>query len=85
MLCVQALKSLSVFWRYFPHNPAVMQHLSIVTDGSTKKAWRFTKGNYDLNGENNKKALFMECELSNDEASRDIDELRSYWGFCTLK
>jgi hypothetical protein len=74
-------KSLMTF---FPHNPAVTQLIKIHVDNTEYQAWGFQKGNYDVNGELNGKALQLKCELNNPEQPHNINPLKSYIGFCEL-
>ncbi|GLR71926.1 hypothetical protein GCM10007852_28340 [Agaribacter marinus] len=75
----------SFFWSMFPHNPAIGQELTINYQGKSYTAWRFKKGNYELNSENDGLPLKMRCELSETEKAHDISQLSDYFGLCRLE
>jgi len=75
----------SFFWSMFPHNPAIGQELTIKYGDKSYTAWRFKKGNYELNSENGGSPLKMYCELSQSEKAHDISKLSDYFGLCRLE
>ncbi len=74
----------SFFWSIFPHNPAIGQEIKISYGGETYTAWRFKKGDYELNSESNGTALFMACDLNKPEKVHSVTQLSDYFGLCEL-
>lgn len=75
----------SMMWSLLPHNPVVMQTISIEVNGQRYEAWEYQKGDYELNSEADGKALNMLCDLDQEAQSHAINQLFSYWGLCTLR
>jgi hypothetical protein len=75
----------SMMWSLIPHNPVVMQTITIQAGDKTYEAWEYQKGNYEMNSEADGKTVDMLCDLQNEPRSHAINQLFSYWGICTLR
>jgi hypothetical protein len=69
----------------FPHNPSVSQRIKIYFGENEYLAWAYQKGNYDVNGELNGKALIMYCDLNNPQEKHSLENYKIYSGICGLK
>jgi len=69
-----------------PHEPQISQMIVVKHENADYKAWRYTKGNYDQNGELDGKAINLYCAL---EAPIKRTEVRGDWdyisGMCELR
>lgn len=74
-----------MFWSLFPHNPGIGQELTISFDGKSYTAWRFKKGDYELNSENNGSPMNMSCDLAKAEKVHELSKLKDYFGLCKLE
>ena len=63
--------------RMVPHQPAILQRITIHYQGVDYMAWRHTKNTYDVNSELDGKALNLQCELS-----REPDFEGTHYGIC---
>ena len=68
-----------------PHNPVVLQDITIGVNGDSFEAWSFQKGNYKLDGELQGKKLKMTCELSSEPDLHELSALIRYYGLCKLE
>ena len=68
----------------FPHNPAVTQFIKFVVDDTEYLAWGYVKGNYDVNGELEGRAMNLKCDLNSPEATHKLTSFKSYGGICEL-
>ena len=74
------------FGSLIPHEPVVQQTIVIRSGGTEYQAWKFTKHNYDANGEAGR-ALKLRCELGakNEFHLLDARAKTGYQGICTLE
>ena len=62
------------------HEPLITQEIKIRLDDQEYKAWRFTKHDYQNNGELNGRAIKMTCDLETEPSFKD-----DVFGICTLE
>ena len=75
-----AVREKSVTASLMFHEPLVSQDIKIFVDGQEYKAWRFTKHDYEDNGELNGRAIKMKCALETEAYFKD-----EVFGICTLE
>ena len=63
--------------RMVPHQPVILQKITIRYEGVDYPAWRHTKNTYDANSELDGKPLNLQCELS-----REPDFEGTHYGIC---
>lgn len=76
----------SFFGSLIPHEPVVQQTILIRSGGTEYRAWKYTKHNYEANGEVGR-ALRLRCELGSEDAYHLVDQKTKtgYQGICTLE
>ncbi len=69
-----------------PHEPVVQQTLTIRVDGQDYQAWKYTKHNYDPDGELGR-PLRLRCELTQAPAYHLVDDKAKlgYQGLCEIE
>lgn len=63
--------------RAVPHQPVILQKITISYDGMEYTAWRHTKNSYETNSEMDGRPLTLECELT-----RAADFEGTHYGIC---
>jgi len=69
-----------------PHEPVVQQSIVIRYSGSEIHAWKYTKHNYEANGEFPGRKLRMRCDLNGQPTYHLVDDKAKlgYHGICIL-
>ncbi len=75
----------ALLWKFLPHEPVIKQKIHIEFEGKTYLAWRYTKHDYEMNGEREGRPLNLLCEIQAETRSHDITEDFTYYGMCTLR
>ncbi len=73
---------LSLLTSIFPHEPVIHQKITITSESKEYLAWRFSKHDYDENGELNGKKIAIACDLGNKKGFHINDDI---YGICVLK
>lgn len=71
----------SLLTSIFPHEPVIHQKITIVHNGKEFLAWRFSKHNYDENGELRGKKIDLKCDLDNKKGFHINEDI---YGICVL-
>lgn len=82
-----AVTGSSFFGALIPHEPVVQQTIVIRSGGSEFQAWKYTKHNYDADGEFPGHRLRLRCDLAHESSYHLIDDKAKlgYQGLCTLE
>jgi len=70
-----------------PHEPVIEQTIIIRTGGNEYQAWKYSKHNYDANGEFPGRTLRLRCDLADAPTYHLIDTKAKlgYQGICILE